>query len=340
MAGWHAKYIDLYEKTKVKGIFDINPERNRFAQDKGYTIYESIDTLLNDSDVDAVIIATTNEVHKELSIKAMAAGKHVICEKPVALNAAELEEIIAASKRYNRIFTVNQNRRTNRDFTLMQQSVESGLIGDIYTLESRVQGARGIPKGWRATKELGGGMMLDWGVHLIDQIMHMIDEKVASVYCNMYFIEYPEVDDSFCLTMIFESGLAAIVEVSTNSYIKLPRWYVRGKSGTLKIDDWECGAEIVRGIDKENVWDNEIPHTKAGFSKTMASRDTDSIEQLIIPQSTEPFDDLIIVYEQFISAIRGNAKLTITPEQALRVMKVIDAAFLSHETSNVIKVNI
>lgn len=340
MAGWHAKYIDSYSKTKVRGVFDINPERNKLAEDTGYMSYQSKEAMFADPEIDAVIIAATNEAHKELSIQAMAAGKHVICEKPVTLNAAELQEVIDASKKYNRVFTINQNRRTNKDFTLMRQILEEALIGVTYIIESRVQGSRGIPKGWRTLKELGGGMMLDWGVHLIDQIMHMIDEKVVSVYCNMYSIEYPDIDDNFRLTMLFASGLTAIVEVSTNSYIKLPRWYVQGKTGTLKIDDWDSNGVIVRRIDKENMWNEEIVHTKAGPSRTMAPRSKDSTEELVISQSIELFDDLIVVYEQFISAIEGKAELTITAEQALRVMKVIDAAFLSQRTGNEIRVNI
>ena len=340
MANWHAKYIDKYSKTKVRGIFDINPERNNYAKSKGYTTYTGVEAMLADPLIDAVIIATTNEVHKELSIQAMAAGKHVICEKPVTLNSAELQEIIDASKKYNRVFTINQNRRTNKDFELMRQKVEEGLIGDIYIIESRVQGSRGIPKGWRTLKALGGGMMLDWGVHLIDQIMYMIDEKVINVYCKMYNIEYSEVDDNFHLTIVFENKLTAIVEVSTNSYITLPRWYVSGKEGTLKIDDWNCNGKIVRNIDKENVWNEEIIRTEAGPSKTMAPRSKNSVEEIILVKPEGDIDDLIIVYEQFILAIEGLAELTITAEQALRVMKVIDAAFLSHKSGNMIKVEI
>ncbi|MCL2427301.1 MAG: hypothetical protein FWD05_13310 [Oscillospiraceae bacterium] len=97
--------------------------------------------------------------------------------------------------------------------------------------------------------DITSGMMLDWGVHLIDQIMHMISEKVISIHCNMCSMAYPEVDDSFRLTMIFDSGLTAIVEVATNNYITLPRWYVLGKTGTLQIDGWDGDGKIVHNMD-------------------------------------------------------------------------------------------
>jgi len=342
MASWHAKFIAEHSKMNLKGVFDTNPERNKCAEDRGYFVYSSEDALLNDNEIDAIIIATTNEVHKRLSIEAMAAGKHVICEKPVALNSAELQEMIDASKKYNRIFTINQNRRTNKDFLFMRQKYEEGVIGDVYIIESRVQGSRGIPKGWRTQKELGGGMMLDWGVHLIDQILYMIDQKVVRVHCNMYNVEQPRVDDNFRLTLMFENNLTAIIEVSTNTYIPLPRWYLLGKNGTLKIDDWDGGGKIIRNIKKENVWDEEVAITSAGHTKTMAPRDKSTTEEIVIapPADNGAVSDLFVVYDQFVAAIEGEAALSITPKQAMRVMKVIDAAFLSHETGNVIKVNI
>lgn len=215
----------------------------------------------------------------------------------------------------------------------MKRNVEQGILGEVYIIESRVEGSRGMPKGWRTIKELGGGMMLDWGVHLIDQLMYMIDQKVVNVFCKMYSIGYSEVDDNFRLTMTFESGLTANIEVYTNNYITHPRWYVLGKQGTLQIDDWNCDGKIVRCIDKESVWEDEIVYTKAGPTKTMAPRNKDSIETIILSEPLDVNNSLTVVYDGFIDAIEGKAQLKITPEQAMRVMKVMEAAFESHEKS-------
>lgn len=340
MAGEHFKQLKEYERICVKGVFDVNEERARVAEKNGLKAYTSKDEILADKDIDIILIATTNEVHKELSIEAMKAGKHVICEKPVTLNSRELEEIITALQKYNKVFTINQNRRTNKDFVLMRRKVEEGLLGEVYVIESRVEGSRGMPKGWRTIKELGGGMMLDWGVHLIDQLMYMIDEPVINVFCKMFSIEYSEVDDNFRLTMTFESGLTAHIEVSTNNYITHPRWYVLGKQGTLQINDWDCEGEIVRCIDKENIWEEEIVYTKAGPTKTMAPRNENSIEKIKISEPPDVTDNLTVVYDGFLDAIEGKAELKITPQQALRVMKVMEAAFESNRTQTAIKTNI
>ena len=339
MASFHFKNLNDYDRCRYKGVYDINPSRAQVAKEAGMMAYPSKEALLADSEVDFVLVATTNEVHKEIAIEAMKAGKHVICEKPATISSEELEEIIAAAKEYGKIFTINQNRRTNPDFLLMRHYVENGTIGEPYVIESRVEGSRGMPTGWRTIKALGGGMMLDWGVHLIDQLMHMVNEKVTSVYCRMYNIQFPEVDDNFRMTMLFESGLTAHIEVSTNNYITHPRWYVLGKKGTLQIDDWDCNGKIIRCIDKENVWNEEIVYTKAGPTKTMAPRNKNSTETIEIG-SDDCHNELVPVYDQFMDAIEGKAPLNITAEQALRVIKVMAAAFESHETQTAVKTNI
>ena len=342
MANWHVDTFknENYTRAKFVGIHDINPEKYALAKEKGLKIYDSLDAILSDDEIDIILVATSNEVHKDIAIKAMEAGKHVICEKPVTLNSCELEEIIAAVKKTGKVFTIDQNRRTNKDFVLMRRNVEADMIGKPYVIESRVEGSRGMPTGWRTIKALGGGMMLDWGVHLIDQLMYMFDDKVVNVFCTMNSIQYPEVDDNFRLIMTFENGVEARVEVATNNYITHPRWYVLGERGTLQIDDWNCDGKIVRCIDKEDQWAEEIVYTKAGPTKTMAPRNERSVETIVISELLDVVDNLTVPYDQFIDAIEGKAELTIKPEQALRVMKVMEAAFESWEKKEAIKTDI
>ena len=341
MANWHVDTFknENYKRAEFVGIYDINPEKFELAEKKGLKIYNSRDEILSDDQLDIILIATSNEVHKELSIKALRAGKNVICEKPVTISSAELMEVMEVAKETGKVFTIDQNRRTNRDFVLMKRNVEAGEIGKPYVIESRVEGSRGMPKGWRTLKELGGGMMLDWGVHLIDQLMYMKPEKVVNVFCKMYSVDYKEVDDNFQMIMTFSDGVTALIEVATNNYITKPRWYVLGKDGTLQVDDWDCNGEIVRVINKDNVWDEEIFYTKAGPTKTMAPRHPDSVEHIKLTEPLDVEDGLEVVYRQLVGAIEGK-ELLIKPEQALRVMKVMEAAFESAKTGNAVKTDI
>lgn len=329
-----------YDRLEVKGVFDLSEKAMDFAREKGLVTYQSKEELLADEEIDIVLIATTNEAHKSLSIEAMRAGKSVICEKPVTISSEELMEIMKVEKETGMIFTINQNRRTNRDFVLMREHAESGIIGKPLVIESRVEGSRGMPTGWRTLKSLGGGMMLDWGVHLIDQLLYMTSEKITQVYCKMLSIQYPEVDDNFHLMITFESGLIAIVEVGTNNYITHPRWYVMGENGTIKIDGWSCNGEVKYCIDKDNQWEEKIFYTMAGPTKTMAPRNENSTETIKLSLPEHLKDNVTIVYDQLIDAIEGKAPLTINTQQAMRVMKVMEAAFKSVENKKAMDVEI
>lgn len=340
MAFGHFKcHRDYDTNVKVKGVFDLDEHRMDVARENGLVAYKSREELLSDMDIDIVLVATTNEVHKGICIDALRHGKHVICEKPVTMDSQELLEVMAVAEETGKVFTIDQNRRTNRDFVLMKRNVEAGMIGKPYVIESRVEGSRGMPSGWRTIKRLGGGMMLDWGVHLIDQLMYMVDEKVISIYCKMFNIDYTDVEDNFRLTFTFESGLVAHIEVSTNNYITHPRWYVLGQNGTLQIDDWDCNGEICRCIDKESKWDEEIFQTAAGPTKTMAPRRPESVEHIKLSRPDDVEDGLQVVYRQLTGAIEGG-ELTIKPEQALRVMKVMEASFESAQKDITVKTNI
>ncbi len=350
MAGYHFWSLNTFrnqDNIRVRGVFDLDEARINEAIKRGkdeFDVdiigYKSREELLSDPEIDIVLVATTNEVHKEIVIDAMRHSKHVICEKPVTLSSNELLECMAVAKETGMVFTIDQNRRTNKDFTLMWDVVKSGKLGKVYHIESRVEGSRGMPTGWRTLKHLGGGMMLDWGVHLIDQLMYMNKSAVTNVYCKMFSIDYPEVDDNFHLSLTFEDGLSAFVEVATNNYITKPRWYALGTEGTAKINSWECDGEIVRVIDKDNSWDEQIFMTAAGPTKTMAPRRPESVEKVELKMPEDKVYELRIVYNQFVNAIEGKAELTIKPEQALRVMRVMEAAFESAKTGMAIKTNI
>lgn len=339
MANNHYKQLSKGNtKVSIKGVYDIDPSRMELAESLGLVVYESREALLSDEEIDIVLVAATNEVHKEISIDALRAGKHVICEKPVTITSQELLDIMAVAEETGKIFTIDQNRRVNKDYVLMRRTVESGVIGKPYVIESRVEGSRGVPAGWRTEKAKGGGMMFDWGVHLIDQIMYMVDEKVTNVFCKMYSINYPEVDDNFRLTMTFESGLTAHIEISTNNFITHPRWYVLCTDGTLQIDDWACNGKVVKCIERQDTWGAEIKEVKAGPTKTMAPRDESTVETIELSAPTDVTDNLDVVYKQLTDAIDGVAELTIKPEQALRVVKVMEAAFESAQTNSAINV--
>jgi len=241
--------------------------------------------------------------------------------------------MIDASKRNEKIFTVHQNRRWDVDFLAMKQIVNSGEIGGFVNIESRIHGSRGIPSDWRGQKEYGGGMIYDWGVHLIDQVLQIKDGEIESLHCKLDHITNKDVDDGFKLTLYFADGTSAYIEVGTLNFIAMPRLYLRCEHGSAMIKDWREKCHIV----KCTHWHESevIPvKTAAGLTKTMAPRDSITVDEYDIPQ---PHSDVHDFYRNVCSAIDGKVTPFITHGQLLKVMRVMEKCFESDSLNQTVK---
>lgn len=337
MGGWHADHALKSDVVELAGIYDIKPERREVAKQKGIHAYDSMEALLSDESIDLVTVAIPNDVHKDVVIKCLLAGKNVICEKPVALSSAEFAEMVDAAHKSGKLFTVHQNRRWDVDFLAMKQLYNSGEIGEVFNVESRIHGSRGIPSDWRGEKEYGGGMLLDWGVHLIDQILQIYaGKKVKKLYCRFEHTTNFEVDDGFKLDLTFDGGEQAYVEVGTYNFIALPRFYMQAKKGTAMITDWREKCKVV----KCKAWHESdvLPvQTAAGLTKTMAPRDEVTTDTYEIER---PHSDVHDFYRNFCAAIEGKEEQLIKHDEVMRVMKVMEASFKSVEQDAVLACDI
>ena len=326
MGGWHAGYLLKSDVCELAGIYDTDPARRALATERGIFAYESLDALLLDPNVEIVVVVVPNDLHLPIVKAALEAGKHVVCEKPVAMSSEELAQMIEAAKKNGKIFTVHQNRRWDKDFIMMKQVYESGELGEIFGIESRVLGSRGIPGDWRARKEHGGGMILDWGVHLIDQMLQLVsDRKLTSLYCRCEHITNDEVDDGFKLDLYFEGGLVGRIEVGTSHFIEMPRYYMTGTNGSAIINFWRDDCHIVSCKNWEDK--DVVPVvTAAGLTKTMAPRNENTIQKSEIPR---PTSDVHEYYRNLCQAIDGKAEPIVTHAQQIRLMKIMEACFQS-----------
>ncbi len=334
MAGWHYDLIEGMEDLSVAGIWDIKEERRAYAASRQIHVNQGLEDLLADEAVDLVLIATPNDVHKSIAIKAMEAGKNVVSEKPVTLSSRDLEEMREAAGRTGRFLTVHQNRRWDEDFLTVKKVMEEGKLGEIFRLESRVHGSRGIPGDWRQEKEHGGGMVLDWGVHLFDQALLLFPGvKLETVYATLTNVTNQLVDDGFTADLGFANGVHMLVEVGTSNFISLPRWYVLGTNGTARIADWGQDIQIVRalGTDEKDV----VPvRTAAGLTKTMAPRREDSIHTEVEP---EVKSDIREFYQNVMAVLEGREESRIKLTEVMRVMRLMEAVFQSAIKKEVIR---
>lgn len=178
------------EDVEIWAVCDLNEAR---AQAKANTynvkyIYTDYKELLANPEIDAVSICTWNNTHAEISIAALEAGKHVLCEKPLAKTVAEAKEIENAVNETSRVFQVGFVRRYTNNINLLKQFIDRDELGEIYYAKASCLRRLGNPGGWFSDKERsGGGPLIDLGVHIIDLCWYLMGRpKVKSISGNTY----------------------------------------------------------------------------------------------------------------------------------------------------------
>lgn len=333
MGKWHTEILEGVPEIVLAGIYDISEEKRIKAAQAGFRTYETEEEILADPEIDVILVATPNDTHRPIAARAMEAGKNVIVEKPAVLSCAELEELEAVAGRTGRFLTVHQNRRWDEDLLTVRRILEEQTLGQVFRIESRVHGSRGIPGDWRKEKIHGGGMVLDWGVHLFDQIFRLTGErKLEKVYASLTHVTNEEVDDGFTAILRFEGGLEVMAEVGTNNFISLPRWYVLGENGTAIIEDWDLTGKIVKasGKDEKDV----VPvRTAAGLTKTMAPRRDDTICREDLP---EVHGDIADFHRNVAAVLTDGAEPEVKLPEVKRVMRLMETVFRSAELDQVL----
>ena len=333
MGTWHLNELLTMDELELAGIWDIREVRRDYAKSRDVFVYDSLEAMLSDETVDLVLIATPNDLHRPLAIQAMEAGKNVICEKPITMSSEDLDAMISVSQKTGRFLTVHQNRRWDSDFLVVKEILKEGNLGPVFRIESRVEGAHGIPGDWRQKPEKGGGMILDWGVHLLDQALLLFpDEKVETVYATITNITNTEVDDGFTTDLGFSNGVHIMVEVGTSNFITMPRWLVLGRDGTAVIEDWNLNGKQVcaHGNDDKDV----VPViTAAGLTKTMAPRREDTIMTRSLPEVQSDVKDF---YRNVVAHLDGREESLIQMPQMSRVMRLMEAIRASAAQKQVI----
>lgn len=346
MGNNHKKYIvqrlndsDYPEKLEIAGIYDINEERRDFARSLGLNTFGNAEEIWNDESIKIVLVSTPNDLHKPYVLKALSCGKNVIVEKPMAMDSEEVKEMYAAAEKYGKVFAVHQNRRWDDDFLSIKNIYDKKTVGDVYLIESRVMGSNGIPGAWRKKAAQGGGMMLDWGVHLIDQMLLMVDDKVKSVQCDYSYQAGEDVDDGFDLLVKFAGGIKYRIVVDTNTFIELPRWQIYGKDGTGTVTNWRRDNVEGKVVRVTQRYDDKLEGVNAGngFTKTMAARRAET-------QDETPIEivrgDKNAYYRNFMDAVIKGLPTLVNEEQVLRVYAVMEAAKKSSDENRIIELDI
>lgn len=329
MGHCHAENIKKFEDIELIAVCDNNPHQlDDVRATKDFIIYENADSLISNSDINTVLIVVPNHLHKEMVIKAAKAGKDIICEKPAAMTVAEFDEMLKVVDECGVAFTVHHQRRWDKDFRITKEVYDKNLVGDMYAIKSSIYGINGNMHDWHIYKSMGGGMLYDWGVHLIDQLLYMVDSKIKTIFADVRNVINFEVDDYFKINLVFENGVVGEIELGTYYLSPKRSWTVCGNKGTMFIDGFDCKGKIVRTTRLlENV-PGKITLSSEGPTRSFGPPAPGVLVEEALPEVTA---DYSMFFENYIKAVNGEEEFVIKPDQVRRVLSVMEAARKSAE---------
>ena len=333
MGKWHAANAPR-AGVEIIAVCDNDPVKQQEAVDMGYKLYRTAEELVADPEINTVILTVPNYLHRDMCLLAAAAGKNVITEKPAAMTVAELDEMEAACRKAGVFFTSHQNRRWDRDMLTVKKAYDEGLLGNIFTIESKLHSGNGYMHEWHLYKKYGGGMIYDWGVHLIDQILFMMpDAKVKSVYADIKNVLHEEVDDYFKIILKMDNGVTAHIELSTYILKYQPRWLAAGDKGTMIVEDFGCHGSIYRTGKMLEKLPPQITETEAGPTRQFAPVPPGGIVEEPLP---EVKTDWVDFYRNVADVLNGRAESVIKIPEVRRVLSVMEAAWKSSDTGEAV----
>nr|WP_300885758.1 Gfo/Idh/MocA family oxidoreductase [uncultured Schaedlerella sp.] len=323
-----ADMMNTFDEIDLVAVADTNPDQLKDAPE-GVETYANIDEMLANADINVVMVSTPNPSHPEMVKKAAAAKKHVICEKPAAMSIAEYDEMVAACKDNGVLFTVHQQRRWDKDYRIMKEVYDKNLVGDMYIIKSQLYGVNGNMHDWHIYPEMGGGMLYDWGVHLIDQMLDMVKSEVVSLYADVQNVINENVDDYFKIILKFKNGVTAEIELGTYYLTPKRAWFIGGKKGSAIIDGFGGEGKIVRTAHLlENV-PGKITMTAAGPTRSFGPPEPGLLSEEPLPEVNVAHRNY---FEHFLKAFNGEEEIIVKPEQVRRVLRLMDAVRESAKT--------
>ncbi len=324
-AQFHAPLISA-AGLHVSGVVTAHPERAARARADfpGADIVPTLAALLERGSTDLVVVASPSGVHADNARQAIEAGLPVVVDKPLAPDSSRALEVVEQARAGGIPLTVFQNRRWDVDFKAVQDLLSRGVLGQVRRTESRYERWRSTRReGWRGEVSAadGGGLLLDLGTHLIDQVVQLYG-PVHSVYAELRSWLTVAEDDAF-LALVHESGQASHVLTSSVAGAPGPRWRVTGSRGTYLRGSMpgEPGAFA----------DADGGPRQCGWVVRGSER-----EPVALPVS-DPAD----FYRQVAAALASaqpQQAMPVDPLDAVHVLAVIDAARISAEDARVVEV--
>lgn len=298
----------------------VSSQRDRLLRSfTDVAICDTPEAVFNDPAVDAVVIATPNEAHAPLARAALAAGKHVLVDKPFALTVAEAESVVQAAQHAERVVTVFQNRRHDADFLTLMQVIAEGGLGRVAECHSHFDRFRPqVRDRWRESDAPGSGLWMDLGPHLLDQMLQLFGWPEAISADLMAQRDHALGNDYFHAVLHYPRH-RAIVHAGSLVAASGPRFIVHGDAGSYLKDGLDVQEDQLRrgfapgapgwGLDPQHghrVWIDADGHTQRSTVDN-------------VPGDYRAF------YAGFRDAMLGVGEAPVTTAQALQLMHLLEA---------------
>ena len=316
LSRWHVHADDYAsqagknEQIRIKAVWDEDSERgHKWAEELGVPFQNDLNMVLSDPEIDAVIIDTPTNLHKEVILAAAKSKKHIFTEKVLAFSVEDCEEILEAIKANNVQFMISLPRLTENYYLYAQDVVNQGLLGKVTMVRCRLahNGAipfEGHPTGWLPKhffdlESCGGGALIDLGAHPI-YLSNRLAGKATAVTARFQKILGYDVEDNAVVTVEYESGAIGVLEAGFTSGGCPFQLELYGTEGTLLIEDNQIRVKS-KQLGEEWVKPEELPNP------------------------------LPMPMEQWINAIQAGQIPDITGEDAINLTLINEAAALSNK---------
>lgn len=315
----HAEHI-LNNGNLVAVCDTVKSKADEFASKFNTKAYLSIEELLDsEKEIDVVSICSPNGLHAEHSIKALNAGFHVLCEKPLAINVHDCGEMIKAAEKANkRLFAIKQNR-FNPPVNAVKVAIEEGRLGKIYSVQLSCFWNRNndyYHNSWKGTKDLDGGTLYTQFSHFVDLLYWLVgDVRNTQAFTGNYaHKDIIEFEDTGVVALEFYNGAIGTINYTVNSFEKNMEGSLTifAEKGTVKI-----GGQYLNELEYQNIKDYKIenlpegnkPNNYGNYFGSMSNHDK--------------------VYENLVDVLQNGGTISTNAFEGLKTVEIIDKIYLS-----------
>lgn len=326
MGHYHGTAASEVQGLNLVAVVDRDANRRKAAEAEFPNVrtYPTVEELANDGEIDICVVATPPVSHAEISMKMLEADKHVICEKPMCLTYKEAQDLIATARSRNRMLTINQNRRWDRDFRAISRAVSQGKLGEVFNIETFVGGYEHPCRAWHSEESISGGAIYDWGSHHIDWISQLYGDTPSHVSAIGHKRVWRDVTnvDQIRVHMLWDDGREAEFFQSDIAAIRKPKFFIQGTAGTL-VGHYRpiVGEEV--GFPFGYV-EHEYHHAEAPSVLKLARYESEYglVEESLPPERPQQF----AFHRNVADHLLMGEPLAVKPESVAEVIKVLESA--------------